>query len=283
MRLFQPFDPEDFPGRKRLMQLQQVPLRVVLPNLVTLLALCAGLTSIRMAIEHRFELAIAFIAIAATLDAIDGRMARFLKSASRFGAELDSIADFLNFGVAPAILLYVWALSEMRSVGWIAVLVFGICVSLRLARFNVAIGAADKPDWHGNFFVGVPAPAGALIALLPLYAELVGAPHGVLTAPLTWIYTLAVGLLMVSRIPTFSGKLVGNRIKRDLVLPLFVSGVVVVAFLLSFPWYTMLVMSLAYVGSLPLSLLFHQRRRREEIEAAQELAEAGRDSPPPAD
>ncbi len=283
MRLFQPFDPEDFPGRKRLMQLQQVPVRLVLPSLVTLLALCAGLTSIRMAIETRLELAVAFIAMAATLDAIDGRMARFLKSSSRFGAELDSIADFLNFGVAPVILLYVWALSEMRSVGWIAVLVFGICVSLRLARFNVAIGAKDKPDWHGNFFVGVPAPAGALISLLPLYAEFVGIPHGVLTAPLTWLYTLAVGLLMVSRIPTWSGKLVGSRIKRDLVLPLFVSGVVVVAFLLSFPWETMLVMSLAYVGSLPFSLVSHQRLSRAQPDADHDLADDERDPPPPAD
>ena len=282
MRLFQPFDPEDFPGRKRLMQLQQVPLRVVLPNLVTLLSLCAGLTSIRLAIENRLELAIAFIVIAATLDGIDGRMARFLKSSSRFGAELDSIADFLNFGVAPPILLYVWALSEMRSVGWVAVLIFGICVSLRLARFNVAIGAADKPDWHGNFFVGVPAPAGALISMLPLYVELVGVPHGILTAPLTWIYTLSVGLLMVSRIPTWSGKLVGNRIKRDLVLPLFVFGVVVVSLLLSFPWLTMLVLSLVYIGSLPLSLASYQRRRRAES-AGQKPADTERDSPPPSD
>ena len=170
----------------------------------------------------------------------------------------------------------------MRSVGCVAVLIFGICVSLRLARFNVAIGAADKPDWHGNFFVGVPAPAGALISLLPLYVELLGVPHGILTAPLTWIYTLSVGLLMVSRIPTWSGKLVGNRIKRDLVLPLFVFGVVVVSLLLSFPWLTMLVLSLVYIGSLPLSLASYQRRRRAEA-ASQKPADTERDAPPPTD
>jgi CDP-diacylglycerol--serine O-phosphatidyltransferase len=267
MPLFQPFDPEDLPGRKKLKQLQLVPIRLVLPNLVTLLALCAGLSAIRMAIENRFELAIIFIAIAAALDAIDGRMARFLKSTSRFGAELDSITDFLNFGVAPVVLIYVWALSEMGSVGWIAVLIFAICVSLRLARFNVAIGAKDKPDWHGMFFVGVPAPAGAMVVMLPLYVELVALPHGWLTAPIVWVYTICIGLLMLSRVPTWSAKLVGNRMPRDLVLPLLVAGVVVVASLVSFTWLTMLILTLAYLGSLPLSWKSYQRRDREEAAA----------------
>lgn len=272
MPLFQPFDPEDLPGRKTLKQLQQVPVRLVLPSLVTLLALCAGLSAIRMAIEGRFELAITFIAIAAALDAIDGRMARFLKSTSRFGAELDSITDFLNFGVAPVVLIYVWALSEMGSIGWIAVLIFAICVSLRLARFNAAIGAKDKPDWHGMFFVGVPAPAGAMIVMLPLYVELVALPHGWLTAPIVWVYTIGIGLLMVSRVPTWSAKLIGNRMPRDLVLPLFVAGVVIVASLVSFTWLTMLILALAYLGSLPLSWKSYQRRERAAVEAGEAAA-----------
>ena len=150
-------------------------------------------------------------------------MARFLKSTSRFGAELDSITDFLNFGVAPVILLYVWALGEMRSVGWMAALIFTICAALRLARFNAALDS-PKPDWHASFFVGVPAPAGAMIVLLPIYVEFVAVPHGFLTAPVAFVYTIAVGLLMVSKLPTWSGKLVGRRISRELVTPLFVSG-----------------------------------------------------------
>jgi len=264
MSLFQPFDPDELPGRKRLRQLQQVPVRVVLPSLITLLALCAGLTAIRMAVEQRFDLAVGFIAIAAALDGIDGRMARFLKSTSRFGAELDSITDFLNFGVAPAVLVYIWALDELRSIGWIAALVFTICAALRLARFNVALDAADKPEWQASFFVGVPAPAGALIVMLPLYVELVGIPHGFLTAPVVLVYTIVIGLLMVSRVPTWSGKLVGRRMPRDMVAPLFVFGVLLVAFLLSFPFETMMVLSLVYLGSLPLSWRSYHRRLAAE-------------------
>ncbi|MCB1488771.1 MAG: CDP-alcohol phosphatidyltransferase family protein, partial [Bauldia sp.] len=153
MSIFQPFDPDDEPKLKRLRQIRVVPIRMVLPSLVTLLALCAGLTSIRMSIEERFDWAIAAVAIAALLDGVDGRVARFLKSTSRFGAELDSLTDFVNFGVAPAILLFVWALDDAGSVGWIAALIFAICAALRLARFNVSLLGPKKPEWQSNFFV----------------------------------------------------------------------------------------------------------------------------------
>ncbi|MCR4281964.1 MAG: CDP-diacylglycerol--serine O-phosphatidyltransferase [Bauldia sp.] len=262
MSLFQPFDPDEGNGRKRLRQLPQVPVRSVLPSLVTLVALCAGLTSIRMTIEGRFELAIALIAIAAALDGIDGRIARLLRSTSRFGAELDSIADFVNFGVAPAILIYVWGLEEMHSLGWIAVLVFAICAALRLARFNVALDSPGKPDWHAAYFFGVPAPAGAMLVMLPLYVEFVAVPRGFLTAPATFVYTIAVGLLMTSRLPTWSGKLVGRRIARDMVVPLFVCGVLITAFLVSYPWETLMVGAIAYLGSLPFSWAAFNRRDR---------------------
>jgi CDP-diacylglycerol--serine O-phosphatidyltransferase len=281
MSLFQPFDPDELPGRKRLRQLPQVPVRVVLPNLITLLALCAGLTSIRMAAEQRFDLAIAFIAVAAALDGIDGRMARFLKSTSRFGAELDSITDFLNFGVAPAILMYIWALDDLRSLGWIAALVFAICAALRLARFNAALDATDKPEWQASFFVGVPAPAGAMIVMLPLYVELVAIPHSFLTAPVVLVYTVAIALLMVSRVPTWSGKLIGRRMPRDMVLPLFVLGVLLVAFLVSFPFETMMVLSLVYLACLPLSWRSYERHQRNEAASASR-SDAGLRSPPPA-
>ena len=266
--LFPPFDPDDEPRRRRLRemgaarvrQLRVIPVRLLIPSVVTLLALCAGLTAIRMSIEERYDWAIAAIAIAAFLDAIDGRVARLLRSTSRFGAELDSLTDFVNFGVAPGILIYVWALDEMRSLGWIAVLIFAICAALRLARFNVALADPDKPAWQANYFVGVPAPAGAMSALLPLYMELVGTPHGFWTAPVVLIYTVAIGLLMVSRVPTWSGKLVGRRVPRDMVLPLFVVVVVVAALLLSFPWETMSILTLVYLGSLPFSWQAYQRR-----------------------
>jgi CDP-diacylglycerol--serine O-phosphatidyltransferase len=277
MSLFQPFDPDEVSGQKRLRPLQQVPIRGELPSLVTLLALCAGLTAIRMAIELNFEMAVAFIAIAAALDGIDGRMARFLKSTSRFGAQLDSITDFLNFGVAPAVLLYVWALSEWRSLGWIAALVFAICSALRLARFNVALDGPDRPEWRASFFVGVPAPAGAMIVMLPIYVEFVGLPHNVVTAPVTLIYTVVIGVLMVSRLPTWSGRLTGRRIARDLVAPLFVGGVLLVALLLSFPWRTMMTLTLVYLACLPLSWRSYQRHVRADEAGAREPGKKDRD------
>ena len=267
MSIFQPFDPDDEPPRRRIRQLKPIPVRAVLPNLVTLLSLCAGLTSIRMSIEMRYEWAIAAVAIAAALDGIDGQVARFLKSASRFGAELDSLADFVNFGVAPGILLYVWALDDAGSIGWIVALIFAICAALRLARFNVAAFGPAKPDWQAYYFVGVPAPAGAMIVFLPVYAEFVGAPHGFYTTPIVILYTLFVAMLLVSQFPTWSSKLIGRRIRRDLVLPLFVVVVLVVAFLASFPWQTMTVLSLFYLASLPLSWRAFQRRLAADARA----------------
>lgn len=271
MSLFQPFDPDEN-GRPRLRGLPPIPVRMVAPNLVTLLALCAGLTAIRLAIDGRLELAIGLIVVAAALDGADGRIARMLKSQSRFGAELDSIADFVNFGVAPGILLYTWTLEELRSLGWIAALIFAICAALRLARFNAALDS-NRPAWHGGYFTGVPAPAGAIIVMLPMYAELVFVPHGVLTGPLTFVYTIIVGLLMVSRIPTWSGKLVGRSVQRDMVTPLFVTGVVIVAFLVSYPWEVLMVGSVAYLATLPASWVVFNRRAAAEAATAKPPAE----------
>lgn len=274
--IFPPFDPgDDSPRRRRVRQLRFIPVRQIFPNLVTLLALCVGLTSIRMSIELRFDAAIAAIAIAAFLDGIDGRVARLLKSTSRFGAELDSLTDFLNFGVAPAMLLYVWALDELRALGWIAAMIFALCGALRLARFNVALDAPKRPEWQSNYFVGVPAPAGAMISMLPIYLELVGIPHGFLTAPVVLIYTLAIGFLMVSRVPTWSGKMVGRRIPRDSVLPIFVLAVIYAALLFSFPFETMAISSLIYLGCLPLWWTTYHRRLAAD--AASQKPKAGDD------
>src|SRR5262245_9090389 len=168
-----PFEPQRRP-LFRHRRLRQIPVRTLVPNLITLLALCAGLTAIRLAFEQKFEWAAAAIIFAALLDGIDGRVARMLKGTSRFGAELDSLADFVNFGVAPALILYVWGLHELKSAGWIAAMVLAICAGLRLARFNVMIDDPNKPAWAGNFFVGMPAPGGAIAALLPFYAHFLG-------------------------------------------------------------------------------------------------------------
>src|SRR6476660_1191546 len=164
--VFPPFDPAPPPFRRRF---KAIPVRTLLPNLITLLALCAGLTAIRLAVEDKLDLALAAIVFAALLDGIDGRIARMLKGTSRFGAELDSLADFVNFGVAPALILYFWGLHELGNAGWIAAMVFAISTGLRLARFNVMADAPNKPAWAANLFVGAPATAGACTVLLPIY------------------------------------------------------------------------------------------------------------------
>ncbi len=271
--VFPPFDP-DGAERRRRPRFRQVPLRMILPNLVTLLALCAGLTSIRMAIEGRLEFAVGAIVLAAVLDGIDGRVARLLKSASRFGAELDSLADFVNFGVAPAILLYTWILDETRSLGWIAGLVFAICAALRLARFNVALDAGKKPDWQANFFVGMPAPAGALTVLLPLYLVLLDMPRFAGLEYVVLVYCLFIAFLMVSRIPTYSGKKTGQRIPRDMVLPVFVVVVLFVALLLSYPWLVLTLSTFAYLATLPFSIIGYRRYALRDQPSGQASADA---------
>src|SRR5580693_10719386 len=215
---------------------RRIPVRTLVPNIITLLALCAGLTAIRMAFENRYVLALAAIVFAAFLDGIDGRLARFLKGTSRFGAELDSLADFVNFGVAPALILYFWGLNELKSAGWIAAMVFAICAGLRLARFNVMMEDPDRPAWAGNYFVGVPAPAGAITVLLPIYVQFLGVPHFDFVAPVSFLYTLGIAFLMVSRLPVLSGKRVGKRVSPELVLPVFVAIVLFFVLLISYPW-----------------------------------------------
>lgn len=253
---FPPFDPQ---GRPRFGRFGRVPLRVLLPNLVTLLALCSGLTAVRLAIEERIELALAAIVFAALLDGIDGRLARALKGTSRFGAELDSLADFVNFGCVPALMLYFWGLKEAGSVGWIAALAYAICAALRLARFNVMLDDPNKPPFAGDFFTGIPAPAGAITVLLPIYLELVGVPHGGVSAPIALIYTLAIAFLMISTVPAWSGKTLGRRVRRELVLPLFVAVALFFALLASYPWIVLSVCSLLYLALLPVSTIRYRR------------------------
>ena len=275
--VFPPFEPENPAGSEKKPRKhraigfrgREVPIRILIPSMFTLLALCAGLTAIRMAIEHRFDVAIAAIVLAAVLDALDGRVARLLKASSRFGAELDSLADFVNFGVAPAIVVFTWALDGLRSMGWIVVLVFAVCAALRLARFNVALDA-NQPAWKGDYFVGVPAPAGALVVMLPLYLEGIGIAGVQSFAPLILAYTLAIALLMVSFVPTYSGKLFGQRVAREYVLPVFILGALFVAVLLTYPYVTMVVGTVTYLCVIPFSFMSYQKRQNEDARSAKE-------------
>jgi CDP-diacylglycerol--serine O-phosphatidyltransferase len=263
---YSPFDPDRVDARRRRFRL--IPVRTLVPNLITLLALCAGLTAIRLSVEDKLEWAVAAIVFAALLDGIDGRVARMLMGSSRVGAELDSLADFVNFGVAPALILYFWGLHELGNAGWIAAMVFAISTGLRLARFNVMIDDPNKPAWAGNFFVGVPAPAGAITVLLPIYVYLLGMPRLAFVAPVTLVYTLAIAFLMVSRLPVFSGKRVGKRIAPEMVLPVFVAVVLFFALLVSYPWIVLTIGTVLYLASLPLGWLSYRRHERKDAATA---------------
>lgn len=246
---------------RRQRRFQKIPVRFLLPNIVTLLAVCSGVTAIRLGFEGRFELAVAAVILACILDAVDGRLARLLKGASKFGAELDSLADFVNFGVAPALLVYMWSLDGARSAGWIAALALAICCALRLARFNVAIDDPDKPAWKINFFTGIPAPAGAFLAMAPMYFGFLG----FIDHPQRWVWlvlpwTLLVAAGMISRLPTYSGKAVGKQVRRDLVLPIVAGAVFVIALLISYPWEMLAGLAVVYVGLLPLAWRSHARQ-----------------------
>jgi CDP-diacylglycerol--serine O-phosphatidyltransferase len=253
-----PYDFKDPDLRRR--RFRPIPVRMLVPNVITLLAICAGLTAIRLSIEGRMSLAVYAIVFAAALDGIDGRIARLIKGQSKFGAELDSLADFVNFGVAPGLMLYFWQLHELRNAGWIAAMVFAISGGLRLARFNATMDDPNKPAFASNYFTGVPAPAGAITVLLPIYVGFLDL--GRWPAAVTAAYTLLIAFLMVSRLPVFSGKTVRMRVPPELVLPMFVAVVFFIALLISYPWYILSIGSVLYLLSLPLGLRSYQKHAR---------------------
>lgn len=248
---FHPFEPNGPNDEARGPRLRQIPLRVIIPNLITILAICAGLTGIRLAFENRYELAVGMVLLAAFLDGIDGRVARLLKASSKFGVQMDSLADIVNFGVAPALVLYVFVLDQARSVGWIAALIFAIAAGLRLARFNVMAERETKASWQSEYFVGVPAPAGAMLVLLPVYVGFLGVAPSQPFALISSAYTVVIAFLLVSRVPVWSGKSEGGRIRKDLVLPVMLVIVIYVATLMSFTWETMVLTVALYLASLP--------------------------------
>jgi CDP-diacylglycerol--serine O-phosphatidyltransferase len=270
-----PMDPRSPEMRRR--RFRPIPVRMLVPNVITLLAICAGLTAIRLSTEGRMELAVAAIVFAAALDGIDGRVARMIKGQSKFGAELDSLADFVNFGVAPGLILYFWQLHEIHNGGWIAAMVFAISGGLRLARFNATMDDPNKPAFATNFFTGVPAPAGAITVLLPVYLAFLGLPkpHPTLTA----LYTLLIAFLMVSRLPVFSGKTIRMRVPPEMVLPVFVSVIFFIALLIGYPWHILSAGSVLFLLSLPAGWKSYRDQQRASAAQAAVPADATASNP----
>src|SRR6476646_5488458 len=265
-----PIDPNYPEFRRR--RFRPIPVRMLVLNFITLLAICAGLTAIRLSTEGRMELAVAAIVFAAVLDGLDGRVARMIKGQSKFGAELDSLADFVNFGVAPGLMLYFWQLHELHNGGWIAAMIFAISGGLRLARFNASMDDPNKPPFASNYFTGVPAPAGAVTALLPIYLAFLGVikPPAVVTA----VYTLLIAFLMVSRLPVYSGKSVRMRVPPELVLPVFVCVIFFIALLIGYPWHILSAGSVLYLMSLPLGWKSYKDHQRNAAALAVTPADA---------
>lgn len=273
-RFFQRFEPHGSGGPRIL----EIPVRMLVPNFVTVMAICAGLTGVRLAYEGHFERAVIMVLIAAFLDGIDGRLARALKAASKFGVQMDSLADIVNFGVAPALVVYFFLLQFAKPFGWIAALVYAVACCLRLARFNVLTEDEKQPDWQKDYFVGVPAPLGAALVLLPVYLCFLGLERATWLAWVAAIYTMIVALLLVSRLPIYSGK--KWKVGGDKVIPAMLVAVLGLLFLAFYTWQTLSVLALAYLAFIPLSARAYSRRA--DIEEAK-LEEAAARAKAPAD
>ena len=243
----------------------------LIPNILTLAALCSGLTAIRFGLQGEMRLAVIAIIVAAIFDALDGRVARRLGVTSRFGAELDSLSDFLCFGVAPALVLYLSSLTQAGALGWVVTLMFPMCSALRLARFNTALEPdTPPPAWTGSYFTGVPAPAGALLALMPLMLSFEIEAAWPRHAAVVGVVLVAVGGLMVSRLPTFSFK--KGMIPRHLVLPAMLAAALVMGVLASAPWIALSLIGFGYICLIPFSLMAYRRQAARDRKAAEAAA-----------
>jgi CDP-diacylglycerol--serine O-phosphatidyltransferase len=252
----------------------------MVPNVLTLLALCAGMTAIRFAVNENFQAACYAIIVAGVFDGLDGRIARLLKSTSRFGAELDSLSDFVSFGVAPAAVLYLWTMSALHSIGWAIVLFFAVCCALRLARFNTEMTAEPPPPYTAGFFLGAPAPAGAGLVMVPMFVSFEWGDWIARSAYLNAIWMSGVALLMVSTVPTVSLKRI-VRIPPHLVVPTLLGIGILAAFFTTAPWPTLTFVGLVYVASIPLTVRAYNQRRRTLEARKSEPAEAAAPMPAP--
>ncbi len=247
-------------------------LRAMVPNAITSGALCSGLTAIRFAIMGEWEKSVLAVILAGVLDGIDGRIARLLKAQSRFGAELDSLADSISFGVSPALVLFLWSLQGAPRLGWFAALAFAICMVLRLARFNARIDMPDEPRKQAGFLTGVPAPVGAGLAFLPLYLWIITG-NGMFREPLAvGIWLALVAFLLISSMPTLSWK--SLRPRRTVRLELIALGGIMIAAMVTEPWWTLVGICVIYLAMIPYGLFSYAKVKRQR---------AGRGEAPPSE
>ena len=233
--------------------------RYLLPNILTLGGVCLGISSIKFSIDGNFNLAVIFILLASILDALDGRIARLIKGTSEFGKELDSLTDFVSFGIAPVFILYFWELSNYGKLGWTIALIYSVCCVLRLARFNLT-KINEQQDWKNNFFEGVPSPAGGLLILLPLIYELSNLKLNFDLRGITPYLTILVALLLVSKLPTLSLKRISISSKTTIFLLLGI-GMIFIA-LLFYTFKTLLIFCFVYLISIPVSILIFKKQQR---------------------
>ena len=252
---------------KRRPRLPRISINRMIPNILTLLALASGLTAMRFAFQERWELAVLAIAVAAIFDALDGRIARLLRGVSKFGAELDSLSDFVCFGVAPAMILFLWSLQEAGRGAWVLVMLYTMCMGLRLARFNVASDDEDAPEWRAHFFTGVPAPAGAGLVLFPMILSFLAGDQFFRSPWIVSAFLFCIGAMLVSAIPTYSFKNVA--IPRQHFLVTMMTVALVIALFTSMPWLCLSTILVIYLAAIPLSIRSHRRYENgEEVDDA---------------
>lgn len=262
--------------RRRGQRFRGLSFNKLLPNMITVMALCAGLSGLRFALADRWEFAVGMILLAAVFDALDGRMARLLHAQSRFGAELDSLSDFVCFGVVPAVVVFLWSMVELKNFGWMGVLFFATCCILRLARFNVRLDD-DKPAFAYNYFTGVPAPAGAGLALLPMILDF-QFELGLRDSPvLITVWIVGVGLLMASQLPTYSFKRM--KVPQRWALPILIGAGLVIAGVISAPWFSLGIVLVVYLATIPMSIVSYRRLLRAAEEMENDLGDAPEHAP----
>ena len=235
--------------------------RYLLPNILTLGGVCLGISSIKFSIDGNYSLAVIFILLAAILDALDGRIARLIKGTSEFGKELDSLTDFVSFGIAPVFILYFWELNNYGKLGWAITLIYSVCCVLRLARFNLT-KIDDQPLWKSNYFEGVPSPAGGILILMPLIFELADLNLNFNIKNLTPYFTILIAILMVSKLPTLSFKKISISPKATAFILLGI-GIVFIS-LLDYTFETLLIFGLVYLISIPISFFMYKNKNKKE-------------------
>lgn len=244
-------------------QKPSLPISRLFPNIITIMAICFGFTSIRYALVGQWDITVIFIVIAGFLDVVDGRLARLLKATSDFGAQLDSLADFVNFGIAPALVLYLWDLHqiEFKGIGWSFALFYSICSAIRLARFNSDLVNPNRPAWKDGFFTGIPAPAGAYLAIIPIMLSFKIDISTYVNSVFIGIYLIVIGILMASRIPTFATKKI--VIKKEYISLILVAAGLLIGIIIIEPWIILPALGIIYICSIPFSIISHNKFSNE--------------------